>query len=308
MKSFVSHDHRGMTLLEVLISCGILVVGLSSIASLLPAAGSRLGQAAVEDRAGSMAAIARTELFARNLIALDMFADRSKAIAFGKGLQLAVPEPLDDQNRNGRQDAPELYVDSNGDAKWSPGIGAGQNAFGAVRRSSLVDRIDLQRGFLLEDELIFSPPSTSDTPGNEFPQGRRAFKEGLCWGATLVPDKIPAEPGGAAVLCVPVFRKEPTPLAIGLRQIPDSGGLYRMETLDRNILKRFLAGCSSVLVPSINPSRGPRWCRITSSWEAGGTGFIVFDDTDFAQFAGDQPNVIAFENMVRIDRYTVALQ
>jgi hypothetical protein len=264
-----------MTLLEVLIACGILVVGLSSIASLLPAAGSRLSQAALEDRAGSLAANAHTEAFARNLVSLDLFVDRSKSIAFGRGMltlptlaaqQFAVPSPLINQ------------------------------------------RIDPQRGFLLEDELVYAPSTTNDTPGNDFPGGRRAFKEGLCWGATLVPENFPAEAGGAAVLSVPVFRKEPTPQLIALRQIPDSGGLYRMETLDRNVLKRFLASCSSVLVPASNAAQGPRWCRITVSWEANGTGFIVFDDTNIAQFAGGQPRVIAFDTMVRIDRYTVALQ
>jgi hypothetical protein len=275
MKFVVSHDYRGMTLLEVLISCGILVIGLSSIASLLPAAGSRLGQAAVEDRAGSMAAIARTDAFTRKLVALDMFADRSKSIAFGKGMP-TLPTL-----------APTQFANP----------------------SSVINlRIDPQRGFLLEDEVIFSPPSTSDTPGNDFPLGRRAFKEGICWGATLVPETFPAQAGGVAILTVPVFRKEPTPLTIPVRQIPNSGGLYQMATLDRNLLKRFLESCSSVLVPARDPGRGPRWCRITASWEAAGTGFIVFDDPDFAQFAGDQPNVIAFANMVRIDRYTVALQ
>jgi type II secretory pathway pseudopilin PulG len=270
-----SRGLRGMTLLEVLIACGILVVGLSSIASLLPAAGSRLSQAALEDRAGSLAANAHTEAFARNLVSLDLFVDRSKSIAFGRGMltlptlaaqQFAVPSPLINQ------------------------------------------RIDPQRGFLLEDELVYAPSTTNDTPGNDFPGGRRAFKEGLCWGATLVPEKFPAEAGGAAVLSVPVFRKEPTPQLIALQQIPDSGGLYRMETLDRNVLKRFLASCSSVLVPASNAAQGPRWCRITVSWEANGTGFIVFDDTNIAQFAGGQPRVIAFDTMVRIDRYTVALQ
>lgn len=265
-----------MTLLEVLIACGILVIGLSSIASLLPAAGSRLGQAALEDRAGTLAANARTEAFARNLVAVDLFMDRSKSIAFGKGMA-ALASPL----------APQQF------ANPSPAINL---------------RIDPQRGFLLEDEVIFSPPSTSDTPGNDFPGGRRAFKEAVCWGVTLVPEKFPAEAGGAAVLTVPIFKKEPTPRGIPLEQIPDSGGLYRMQTLDANALKRFLAPCSSVLVPPRDPARGPRWCRITASWSAGGTGFVLFEDPRFAELAPDKPVVIAFDNMVRIDQYTVALQ
>ena len=48
-------DRNGITLMEVLIAIGILAVGLSSVAALLPAAGSQAKKAVIADRAASMA-------------------------------------------------------------------------------------------------------------------------------------------------------------------------------------------------------------------------------------------------------------
>jgi Tfp pilus assembly protein PilV len=63
----------GVTLLEVLVACGILVVGLASVASILPAAGTRLAQATLEDRAGTAAANAYADIVNRGLVAADIF-------------------------------------------------------------------------------------------------------------------------------------------------------------------------------------------------------------------------------------------
>ena len=48
-------DRNGITLMEVLIAIGILAIGLSSVAALMPAAGSQAKKAVVADRAASMA-------------------------------------------------------------------------------------------------------------------------------------------------------------------------------------------------------------------------------------------------------------
>ncbi|MBM4058212.1 MAG: hypothetical protein FJ275_08255, partial [Planctomycetes bacterium] len=50
------HARAGMTLLEVLVACGILVMGLASVAAMLPAAGARLAEATAIDRAGTLSA------------------------------------------------------------------------------------------------------------------------------------------------------------------------------------------------------------------------------------------------------------
>lgn len=272
-----------MTLLEVLISCGVLVVGLTSIASLLPAAGSRLGQATTEDRGGTLAANARTDAVARGLVAFDLFADASKSLGFGKGMTTL------------------------------PTISAARFA---APVDALNQRIDPLRGFLLEDEVLFSPPTTTETPLNDFLDGRRVFKEGICWGGTLVPQKFPAQAGSPAVLGIAVFRKEGQAEPVPLTTLP--GSLYRMTTLDEAKLKRFLKSCSSVLVPGTDPAKGPRWFRITASWRpALNTAtnqrlndgcYVAFADSEFATFAGANPTVIGFDNLIRVDQYNVILQ
>jgi hypothetical protein len=303
---------RGMTLLEVLISCGVLVVGLASIASLLPAAGSRLGQAATEDRGGTLAANARTDAVARGLVAFDLFADASKSLCFGKGMMT--------------------------DTTLNAGLAAAR--FAAPVAATLNQRIDPLRGFVLEDEVVFTPPTTTETPLNDFLDGRRVFKEGICWGATLVPQAFPAKAGSPAVLGVAVFRKDPTPRAISLTLV--SGGLYRMTTPDvtplpasptpaqiqqyeRNMapyeadMKRLLKSCSSVLVPGTDSAKGPRWFRITASWRPAlnpetnqrqNDGcYVVFSEFKLLdEHAGANPTVIGFDNLIRVDQYNVVLQ
>ena len=278
-----------MTLLEVLISCGVLVVGLASIASLLPAAGSRLAQATTEDRGGTLAANARTDALACGLVAFDLFSDPSKSIGFGKVMMTGTT--------------------------LNAGLAAARCAVPVA--ATLDERIDPLRGFVLEDEVVFSPPTTTETPRNEFENNRRrSFKEAICWGATLVPQAFPAKAGSPAVLGVAVFRREGQAEGIPLTTI--SGGLYRMSTLDEAKLKRFLKSCSFVLVPGTDSAKGPRWFRITASWRPAADPvtklrsndgcYVVFADSEFATFAGANPTVIGFDNLIRVDQYNVILQ
>jgi type II secretory pathway pseudopilin PulG len=53
---FVRHGRRGITLLEVLISIGILAIGLSSVVALVPAGRSQASRAVLLDRASNLAA------------------------------------------------------------------------------------------------------------------------------------------------------------------------------------------------------------------------------------------------------------
>jgi len=76
----------GFTLLEVLVSMGIVIAALGGIAALLPAAGARLGEATEIDRAGTMAANARADIASRGLITNRLWVAGRSAIVFGEGL------------------------------------------------------------------------------------------------------------------------------------------------------------------------------------------------------------------------------
>lgn len=293
----------GMTLLEVLVACGILVVGLASIASLLPAAGSRLSQAALEDRTGAAAANAYAEIVNRGLIAAELFGSGTmKACVFGQTLPLACAVAP----------ASSFLVSAT-----------------AVALSVLQTRIDSTRGFQLEDEVVYTAPTTADTPNNSFVSGNvgpRAYRDGLCWGAMLAPTQYPAVAGGVATLSIAVFKKPGNSKLLTLTGTP--APMFRYTTgaangiADEATRKQFLAGCSSVLVLPTVANTPPRWVKITSSWTNPGPGtpevftqrksFVVLD---FAALGSGTANlissgtmtVIGFENLMRVDQYPVSL-
>lgn len=72
-----------MTLLEVLVACGILVVGLASVAAILPAAASLLAEAANIDRGAALAANTAAELEARGVLKASLFAGGIKTLVSG---------------------------------------------------------------------------------------------------------------------------------------------------------------------------------------------------------------------------------
>jgi len=278
----------GITLMEVLIACGILIFGLSSIAALLPAAGARLGQANLEDRAGTLAANAYTDVVTRSLAAADIFSDHHKAVAFGMGMA----------------DLP------------NPNFASEQ--FTAPQEALITQRINPERGFMLEDEMLYAPSTISVTPVNPYLQGRRSFKEALCWGATLVPDAFPADAGTRARLSIAVFRKPPE---LSLIQLAAVNGVCLMNPGNEPIMKKFLRSCSYVLVMPTAANTGPRWFRVTASWIApidpitkqrlDDNCYVVFDDAggeSIAEFAGTEPTVIGFDGIVRLDEYKMILE
>lgn len=275
-------SRSGITLLEVLVACGVLVLGLASIAALLPAAGSRLGQAALQDRAGTLAANACSEVIGRGLAAVGSFTNPRLGVGFGRGMG-TLP------------------------AEMPAAFAAPSAAVNAL--------IDPNRGFLLEDEVVYGPPATAATPVNEFSDGVRSFREAICWGATLVPAAPAGQgagqpgaglaPGTPAVLSIAVFRREPILKKFPLVQV--NGNLYRLQTADTAALKTYLASCAHVLVAPADPARGPRWCPVVASWQAGGNCYVSFGNDDFAQLAGGQPTVLGFDSLVRLDQHVVTL-
>jgi type II secretory pathway pseudopilin PulG len=315
----------GITLLEVLVACGILVVGLASLASVLPAAGSRLAQASVEDRAGVAAANAYAECVARGLVTSDLFVSSTRACGFGRGFEEIVDTI--DTTASRRQRGRTLLV-STTTAILQP-------------KRLLLDRIDEVRGFVLEDDLSFQP-STGDTPLNGFitippnqEPGHRLSRPGVCWGAMLAPVSGTAVAGAEATLSIAVFRKECEETA-SLSLTQQSGALYVVSSGTTAVAtgataystpaavaavrKQFVPGCGYVIaLPTAAPAM-PKWVRVTSSWtNSEPTGDVAYVALDLdalgdaaaqAKYLTGSPStltVIGFENLVRVDQYTVTL-
>ena len=310
------HRRGGVTLLEVLIACGLLVVGLSTMAALLPAAGSRFAQASLEDRAGAVSANAAAEIFNRGLLAADNF------------------PPADPADPNGSRVGRTLALGSL--LGQLPGYGALPT--GADSRDFFTSASDLgrmrcgsERTFQLDDELAYSPPQFFESPTNKFfaaadgGPGPRQFREGVCWGALVAPKDFPPEAGAAAVLSIAVFKKDGS-----LRQDEMEDGLAvtlqrRASYYEADITPSgtLLRPCTWLLAVSPSPDAAPRWFEIISAWtqengsqdgSAGRKTRLIFKhQDDFQAFTGTSSTgssaiVFAFEGLVRVDEHPVTLQ
>lgn len=263
----------GFSLLEVLVACGILVLGLTSIAALLPAAGARLSDATSEDRGGICSANAYSEIVNRGLAASDLFTSGTKACAFGQ-----FPGALVTTASN--------HV--------------------AAATTKLDARIDGVRGFILEDDLVYGAPTTADTPVNSFLNGGvgpREYKSGICWGAMLTP-KNPSSPlpaGSVATLSIAVFKK-PGGGVQSLTLTPTSG-LYTILPTDETTRKTYAKSCSYLLL--LPSGTTPQWQRVNASWTASGTSYLTFMGTSLPT---GTLTAIGFENLLRLDERSIVLE
>ena len=298
-------SRAGFSLLEVLVACGILVIGLTSIAAILPAASSRLAEATAEDRAGTLAANAYAEAVARGLLSSDIFPASSSGttcVVFGRVLTI------------------------NGTSTSIPGgkvaLASGTTVSGTVSLTQaqyiltpLSTRIDQARGFVLEDDLTYSIPTTGETPNNSFLNGGagpREYKDGVCWGGMLTPTVLtgPVGPGSVATLSLAVFKKSGDMQSLTLTP---TSGLYAVAVpavgpADAQTRKKYAKGCSYLLV--LPTSAAPTWQRINASWTV--TGSTVLTGSTFLTFTGTQSfpkdtPAIGFEGLLRLDERTIVL-
>jgi len=278
-------SRAGFSLLEVLVACGILVIGLTSIAAILPAASSRLAEATAEDRAGTLAANAYAEAVARGLLSSDIFPASSSGttcVVFGRVLTI------------------------NGTSTSIPvgkvALASGTTVSGTV----LFTRIDQARGFVLEDDLTYSIPTTGETPNNSFLNGGtgpREYKDGVCWGGMLTPTVLTGTvgPGSVATLSLAVFKKSGSIQSLTLTP---TSGYYSVLPADAQTRKTYAKGCSYLLV--LPTSAAPTWQRINASWTTvTGSTFLTFTGTQL--FSGSTTLAIGFEGLLRLDERTIVL-
>jgi hypothetical protein len=260
-------SRAGLSLLEVLIACGILALGLSGLAAVLPAASLRFGEAAVADRARFLAANAHAEMLNRGLTSAA--AGSGDCVAFGHVATAAGT--------------------------------ASQNVV-AANSGFLSQRIDASRGFIFDDDLVFS--LVEDGPANSYVDfiGPREYRESLVWGATLVPLETPWRVGGPATLSIAVFRKAGARKVVTLTRGSDGSWQCGNEA-DRLL---FLKACSSVLLVQVDGTFvRPEWLPIRASW----SGRVALTTDDVASIGSAATiQVIGFEGLVRVEHHPVTLQ
>lgn len=227
-----THSHlqrRGITLMEVLISMGILTVGLASVAALIPAGRSQAIKAAIYDRGSALASNAAAELITRGFL-------RTEELVPAPSLantRILVFDPL----FPGAWGPTGAFVGLRDDAATSAAStkelsvtprGAGTTSI----PSAIADIL-----FRSEDDPIYGVPDddpdappmpgwSNDGTGN----GRRGFEGNYSYLATLETGEVNPPywlSGRQALLTVVVFhRRDPLTTPFGLAAAADGSGLW----------------------------------------------------------------------------------
>jgi type II secretory pathway pseudopilin PulG len=338
----LSGDRPGFSLLEVLVACGILVIGLASIAAILPAAGSRLGEASAQDRAAAAAAVAMSDIQCRGLVSRSISGTTPAALAsqtavvFGETLSLAVSGPL---QVVGLPLGMPVPVSINSGTLFSASASGSTAVLSAPDATFMAGRISndavtaSRRGFFLEDEVQYTPSLTGDLPANSFVNGVRAFKQGVCWGGIIArtPWSSTTTTGSmnAANVSVAVFRKPEGAARAMILTSSTSGpaaaaGIFMLSGTDTpaSLQRTVLKPCSTVLaIPphAISGATPPQWLAIRSSWISGdnplstlasATTCVTFENPTLVAplVSGSTLTVIAFENLLLVNEKTLPAQ
>lgn len=317
----------GFSLLEVLVAAGILVVGLSSVAAILPAATARLSEAASQDRATNLTQAALTEIKARNLCSKDLFAPNTPAnagILFGETLPLALTQSATSRG----------YVTSGTITVPSTTILSGTLLSGTNPRllspnaSAINPRISNattdRRQYYLEDEVTYV--QTTDLPANSFLDGVRRFNRGTCWGALVTPFPNSTLPSAAtaANVSIAVFRKPGEAVAMTLTLTPPSSAIWQSTMTPGSVQRTLLKPGAKVLaVPAPTGTSAARWLTVRSSWLSGsdpfstvatGTTNVIFERNPTGDFitllgSGTQAmNVVAYDTLLLVSEHILPLR
>lgn len=156
----LSHHRHGITLVEVLISIGIVAIGLTSVMSLIPAGKSEAGKALVYDRASSMAMNGLADAVTYGLTRPNSInvSTSSDTICFDPFAATLVA--------NGAGTLPNSGVAY----LKTEGIFA-QSSFTTARNDAAIRLFGQGR-----DDVSYNAPTTDDAlPTNEFVNGIRSF-------------------------------------------------------------------------------------------------------------------------------------
>lgn len=278
-----SPSTAGMTLLEVLIACGILVVGLASVAAILPAAASLLGEAATVDRAAALAANARADLVGRGVLKSSLFTAGIKTVVIGDMFRAdAAADPPVNPPQNLFAKAP-FKLDSSLRGPIDEAVYA-KASYGATLSPFYVPPSGIQPG--MPARLAIAVFTKADPDCREI--------------------KLEAVGGGPAS---GVFRVTEV-----LARAPDPA-VTTPPALE-SARRRFLRGCSWVLATK---NGVVTWLHVGSSWatfipntqarEIAGS-YVSFTDPQGAAAVatGNTLQVFAFGGIVRLDERVVTLE
>jgi hypothetical protein len=186
--------------MEVLISIGILSIGLASVVALIPAGGSEAKKTIVEDRRGSLGAGAVADVLNYGMLNTDTWSNIP-----------ALPY--------------KVVIDPIGDGSFPTATGlTAINVSGIDPNSAAANLI-----FSAADDLAYADNATTAEPASDPPVprmtsdgARRLSEGGYTWLATLVPSSTTANSQFYTLSVIEFYRRPPasTALSIAIAGVP----------------------------------------------------------------------------------------
>jgi Tfp pilus assembly protein PilV len=257
-------DRRGISLMEVLISMGILTIGLVSVISLIPAGRSQATKASAIDRSASLAQNAAADFINRGFM-------RPSGWNATPSSNIAVFDPL---------------CDSAGDVFWTKTLGQSviHPRIDAVTTCSSTTSITsansatadvVMRG---EDDIRYSTDNVADDSpplarwSYSATTGRHVFDGSYSYLATLSGANTSWKPGEYKTLTIVTFNKRDTSLEPVLLTLSDTtSGIW--DVVVTNIptgqsLKDVIKPGAMVLAYTSSPTSAYSWQRVLMAADA----------------------------------------
>jgi len=276
----------GITLMEVLISIGILSIGLASVVALIPAGGSQAKKTVIEDRRGAMGAGAIADVVNYGML--------------NPATWSTIPA------------APyRVVIDPTGNGSFPSAAGLTAVTVSNVASGSNVANLV----FSAADDLVYVDDATKADPTTEPPVAkltsdgaRRLSEGGYSWLATLVPSGTSSPSQYYTLSVVEFYRRPPANTALSLSVSGSFGGTSNV-TLDLSSLAlapedfRRLFPLGGALLFTDNTSvHAWRRIQLAAPTVAGGvvTAANVALDRNTPGSASDTLSVYAFEGTVGV--------
>lgn len=226
-------SRRGITLMEVLIAIGIFAIGLTSVASLLPAGGSQARKAIISDRSANLAENALADAVT---IGLTRPASHTVAIT---GTTRVVIDPAGPLVLTG-----VLYSELRPTGVLGSGAGSASSAVASLFGQG-------------RDDIVYGRPATEDAlPTNAFVDGARGFDgRTSCLWAIESFDGVNLAAGRLARLSAVVFHdRDRDPSARTLNATLSATGEISLTPPSGRTIREILKAGTVIVVPPANLS------------------------------------------------------
>jgi type II secretory pathway pseudopilin PulG len=262
---------RGITLMEVLVSIGIIAIGLTSVMSLIPAGKSEAGKALVFDRAATMAMNTLADAVTYGLTRPDSF------VATNTSAATVVFDPANVVSWPAAATVATLKAD-----------GILTSSTTTATASLSVERLFSQG----RDDVAYNPPATADgLPTNGFINGIRGFEGRMSSlvAVTQASGTPPLTAGDYAMLSVVTFhnRDTNTPMLAGSLS---SAGLVTLSSAlptGRTLKSILRPGTVLYYVDSSTPTSRLRFAQLSMAAvdTTAGNAYVTFSGQDISSLA-----------------------